>query len=542
MWLSPLEIRCCLEDSFWASLRVFRSHYHFQGDVGRLHLILLTSGCIPLLAYYAYISMKHDTPPSKNVSQHTDHNISVEKFQAAREKSITDTAKKARHGGGLRRENLILDFVGGEAKYLSKLVSLRDKFYNPLANKHILTDVQLQEQFGKLDHFVKLHTNLRIQLKKVNRHGGSELLCKTLLRFASHLVIYSDYVQCFESSRIKRGALMSSSTRFSNFFESSDGHKDYIAFASLLIEPIERIQSFIHFFEKLNETCITDDSDNDDDNDNENNNDKNNEGKKYSRKASQKSIEKIDTEEALHLLRHIRSLQSSEHVIHIAWEDRIRVMKVMASLTISTRINLLDNPNRILVRECTLHKQCRKAIKPFRFWLFSDKIIYGEELVSIRRGTQASRYSLHREIDLVTSRISPVTSGNIANHERALRIECPAKSFIVFLPSVEECQIWLSNIRDYTEMLRKHMKDEQNIIAPIWVPDLECSKCGLCKTDFTIFTRRHHCRSCGRIVCGACSGRQWLLEHVDPVMPVRTCDECFGNLSAVNTPVGSPIK
>ena len=40
-----------------------------------------------------------------------------------------------------------------------------------------------------------------------------------------------------------------------------------------------------------------------------------------------------------------------------------------------------------------------------------------------------------------------------------------------------------------------------------------------------VFSRRHHCRSCSRVVCDACSGTR---RPVPPVYndPVRICDSC----------------
>lgn len=49
---------------------------------------------------------------------------------------------------------------------------------------------------------------------------------------------------------------------------------------------------------------------------------------------------------------------------------------------------------------------------------------------------------------------------------------------------------------------------EQSVVS--WQDDASVSKCPYCQQDFTSYTfRRHHCRTCGRVVCGdletACS-------------------------------------
>ena len=42
---------------------------------------------------------------------------------------------------------------------------------------------------------------------------------------------------------------------------------------------------------------------------------------------------------------------------------------------------------------------------------------------------------------------------------------------------------------------------EQTIVS--WQDDTSVSRCPFCQQDFTSYTfRRHHCRTCGRVVCG----------------------------------------
>ena len=45
----------------------------------------------------------------------------------------------------------------------------------------------------------------------------------------------------------------------------------------------------------------------------------------------------------------------------------------------------------------------------------------------------------------------------------------------------------------------------QDISLPSWQRDAEVSKCPICGMAFTFWYRKHHCRKCGRVVCGNCS-------------------------------------
>lgn len=55
-----------------------------------------------------------------------------------------------------------------------------------------------------------------------------------------------------------------------------------------------------------------------------------------------------------------------------------------------------------------------------------------------------------------------------------------------------------------------------------WQRDTE--ECTLCSCRFTFLRRRHHCRSCGRLVCGKCSRHRLLNPNTET--PERACDLC----------------
>lgn len=72
--------------------------------------------------------------------------------------------------------------------------------------------------------------------------------------------------------------------------------------------------------------------------------------------------------------------------------------------------------------------------------------------------------------------------------------------------------------------------------APRWVPDDQVQECTSCKTEFTFFKRRHHCRNCGHIFCSACSSHSIPLHHYGFNKPVRVCNYCFSFQLMQNRP------
>jgi len=63
---------------------------------------------------------------------------------------------------------------------------------------------------------------------------------------------------------------------------------------------------------------------------------------------------------------------------------------------------------------------------------------------------------------------------------------------------------------------------ESDIVLPKWQPDSEVSQCPVCRTEFSFWHRKHHCRKCGRVVCSACSPhritipRQYIVQPPSP--------------------------
>ena len=61
-----------------------------------------------------------------------------------------------------------------------------------------------------------------------------------------------------------------------------------------------------------------------------------------------------------------------------------------------------------------------------------------------------------------------------------------------------------------------------------WVRDFTVNSCSRCNTHFSSFKRRHHCRNCGLIYCGACSNQKRFLDSGSSwnSRKRRVCIEC----------------
>lgn len=82
--------------------------------------------------------------------------------------------------------------------------------------------------------------------------------------------------------------------------------------------------------------------------------------------------------------------------------------------------------------------------------------------------------------------------------------------------------------------------------ATEWKKDGEATECSQCAKAFSTLRRRHHCRGCGDIFCGACTRRKVPLPHLTGRdKPVRSCAACAAptikRLSRVPTSGGEII-
>uniref|UniRef100_A0A3P9P922 FYVE, RhoGEF and PH domain containing 5a n=1 Tax=Poecilia reticulata TaxID=8081 RepID=A0A3P9P922_POERE len=167
----------------------------------------------------------------------------------------------------------------------------------------------------------------------------------------------------------------------------------------------------------------------------------------------------------------------------------------------------------VFVKEGTLMKVSRKSRQPRHLFLMNDVLLYTFP-------QQDGKYRLKNTLPLSGLKVS---KPNVPNVQNALKIEGSEISILLSARSDEWCVcVYLFATRD---RLWLSLGEK----APTLVPVSQVMMCMNCTADFSLTVRRHHCHSCGRIVCRSCSRNRYPLKYMKDRM-AKVCDHCYNEL------------
>ncbi|KAK7481794.1 hypothetical protein BaRGS_00026941, partial [Batillaria attramentaria] len=192
-------------------------------------------------------------------------------------------------------------------------------------------------------------------------------------------------------------------------------------------------------------------------------------------------------------------------------------------------------PGRVLVKQGELMKLSRKEMQPRMFFLFSDVLLYTTP--------STGGYRLNNILPLNGMK---VVAPKLDEFKNEFSIISTQRSLTVAASTPDEREAWLTalynamdeNSERYHTFKSMQQEPKTSLLdkdfvlghkAPLWVPDARVTMCMLCLAEFSITWRRHHCRACGRIICGNCSENKAPLRYL-LYKPARVCDDCYEKL------------
>lgn len=205
-----------------------------------------------------------------------------------------------------------------------------------------------------------------------------------------------------------------------------------------------------------------------------------------------------------------------------AQDNRDRIQSVENSFGPSGKP--LYKPDRVLIGEGRLMKMSRRKPQPKVFFLFNDVLVYGSIIVNGRW------HKKQKIIPLEDIQLEDLEDGMKMRNQWLMRT--PRKSFYVAAVSYEEKRAWMEHIEDCrSSLLQSRGCRAGSTFAVTWIPDQASAVCMRCSNKFTVTQRRHHCRKCGFVVCGACSKKRAVISHIHPTKWLRVCTMCHSSLS-----------
>ena len=182
----------------------------------------------------------------------------------------------------------------------------------------------------------------------------------------------------------------------------------------------------------------------------------------------------------------------------------------------------LLRPNRLLVKDGTVQKQNRKGLAVRQLYLFNDILVYG---TPITKGKNKSQ----NVINLVDCMVTDVDDS--AEGSNGFQINSDTKSFLCYADSAQAKTEWTANLKKYSDLSRSAIGMDSSAVSAraVWVSDKKVKKCMMndCESSFTLTNRRHHCRNCGKCICGKCSKEKAILNMEKPE---RVCSMCYRKL------------
>ncbi|KAJ1426424.1 hypothetical protein B484DRAFT_450718 [Ochromonadaceae sp. CCMP2298] len=386
-----------------------------------------------------------------------------------------------------KRGFVVKEIISTERTYVDRLRSTMSVLIEPLKEAKILDANDIKEQFQIFEHITAVHSQHHCE-----DFETSAAFVAFFDDIFEHVELYAEYLAAYEPAMQRRGYLLTSNRRFSDFVDKSEkdlglqGQK----LESILILPVQRIPRYRLLLEEL-------------------------------RKCTPLGHAQYATVQAA--LDKISDMAAYSNEAVRARENRSKIMEIMMTIESRSRIDLLSDSDRRFVKEGKLLRQCRRGLKEFQFWLFTDQLLYGQ-------ATPIGLYILNRQIVLSKCHVGSfkVESGF------SFLVQSPAKSFIICARNEGEKEDWLENIQAAIVKVAEKAGSREVVVgehAPLWKPDAQVSQCKSCTASFSLLLRRHHCRNCGFIVCDNCSKGRFKLEHVDKDKDVRVCAACFNFLS-----------
>ncbi|TRY70611.1 hypothetical protein TCAL_02326 [Tigriopus californicus] len=376
----------------------------------------------------------------------------------------------------------------------------------------ILEEIRKNPQLVPVQDFDQIFVNMREILafnsvllsdfkSRIENWNQKPKIADVLTEKGQFLRIYSTFIKEFSTSNEKFKTLKNKYPGFKDFTESFEARDvcAHLKIEHFLLKPVQRLPQYQLLL------------------------------KKYIENLTEDSLDFQDAKTAFSIVG-----QATNH----ADDMKGHVDNFQAMLDLQHRLGMDDliQPNRAHIRNGTLRKRNRTGIFDDIFLvLATDILIYARPNSTMVTDMEQAPLKVIHEIPLTDMRVSE--EANSDEFPCDFHIESRVRSFGLRAKTRVEKDEWVADldkaIRSNLERMKSFHKKcfetsdrDLGDLQPLWIPDDRVTMCQKCFVDFNFFVqRRHHCRSCGSVVCASCSDYRAPLKYAN-YQAERVCSFC----------------
>ncbi|XP_073994851.1 FYVE, RhoGEF and PH domain-containing protein 6-like isoform X3 [Rhodnius prolixus] len=364
--------------------------------------------------------------------------------------------------------------------------------------QRVIPEAELLKIVSSLPQLLSLNEDLYNDLKsRVDHWADNPKIADVIIKKGPFLKLYTTYIKEFETLCLH---LEECRNRYPKFAEAINEFEALPICKSLnlkhyMLKPVQRIPQYRLLLQNyLNNIDVT-------------------------------SEEYADSQRALRIIEQV--------LVHT--NDTLNLDNLSKLLQIQSKLGSHEiiKPGRKFLREGELFKLSRKEMQLRFFILLSDCLLYTTYLTM-------STLKVNYELPLLGMKVQ---TNSTEKYE--FSIITSTRSFTLRARSSNEYGDWVRSLQSAIEDNNQRQLtfatarsiDSSNSYdslklgqeAPVWIQDKRTTMCQICTAEFTMTFRRHHCRSCGKVVCSKCSSNKAPLAYIQ-FRCARVCKQCFDYL------------
>merc|ERR1719245_49837 len=398
-----------------------------------------------------------------------------------------------------KRELAIQELIETEKTYVNGLNLCIENYYKPLSqNGKIISNDDLRGMFNDIETIYKLNCTFLKDLESNTKNIGDQFV-----KFCPYFRMYQNYCNNYDEAMVllnKYSSKQSFTTYCKEVMDECNGQ----TLQSMLILPIQRLPRY--------QLCLTE----------------------IVKNTENGHSDMIDLRRALELVKETTTLINDRMKEYEARQQVRSIERRFGSIK-------LVEPHRKFIKEGIMTKIDKTGKgRDYTFFLFNDMLCYAS-------GKRQSVENVEVHTNLSMRTMLPIDRAFFIQDikycdkysDRSFEIHSSVKSFIVHCTEYQYKHQWMESLRKVIKdrvQLQPGKSQQRELAAPLMVPDDWSDKCQMkyCEVKFTFINRRHHCRYCGKLICGKC-GKYKLTSRMDKnrfVKPV--CKLCFNSYHGTN--------